>query len=264
MTRAAVAHPFDAAAAGYDTEFTDRLLGRWLREAVRERLTEAFPPGSHVLELGCGTGEDAVWLARRGIRVTATDASAAMLEVAEAKAMRAGVADRVSTARLDLRDHRASFGSFDGAFSSFGALNCLRERRPLAEALAGWVRPGGRVVLVLMGPVCAWEIALHLGRGRPRTAFRRLRRGAPAHVGAGATVSVWYPSPRRLQAELQPWFRHRETSAVGVLLPPSYLAEHVERRARSFDRLRRLERRIAKRFPWPWLADHYLSVFERR
>jgi SAM-dependent methyltransferase len=241
-SEAPVARAFDAAAAGYDAAFT-----------------------VHVLELGCGTGEDAVWLAERGVRVTATDASPAMLAVAGEKAARAGVTDRLLLARLDLESpEEVSFGSFDGAFSSFGALNCIPARRRVAEALAGWVRPGGRVVLVVMGPLCAWEIAWHLARGRPQTAFRRLRDGAPAHVGAGVTTRVWYPPPRRLRAELEPWFRHRETLAVGVLLPPSYLAGLVDRRARTFERLRRLERRIAGRFPSPWLADHYLAVFERR
>src|SRR5574341_1364692 len=63
------AHPFDAAALTYDEIFTQRRLGSWLREMVRERLP--FQPGDHILELGCGTGEDALWLAQRGISVTA-------------------------------------------------------------------------------------------------------------------------------------------------------------------------------------------------
>jgi SAM-dependent methyltransferase len=251
---------FDPVAAGYDAAFTDRLLGRWLRDAVRERL--AFSPGDHVLELGCGTGEDAVWLAERGVRVTATDASPAMLAAAEAKAVRGGVGDRVSVAQLDLAAIDTSFGPLDGAFSNFGALNCLADLRPLAQALAGWVRPGARVVLVLMGPVCAWEIVWHLAHWRPRSAFRRLRRGAPAHVGGGATARVWYPSPRRLRAELEPWFRHEETVGMGVLLPPSYLADLVERRPLAFQRLGVLDRLLGSRVPW--VADHYVAVFERR
>jgi SAM-dependent methyltransferase len=256
--------PFDAVATGYDASFTDRRLGRWLRDAVRERLAAAFASGSRVLELGCGTGEDAVWLAGRGVHVTATDSSAAMLEVAREKAKRAGVAERVSTISLDLRRpaDAPALASFDGAFANFGALNCVGDRRPVEEAFARWVRPGGALVLVVMGPVCAWEIAWHLAHAKPRQAFRRLRGGAPAHVGSGATVRVWYPSPRRLRAELAPWFRHRETAGVGVLLPPPYLDELVERHAEGFARIRRLERRIERRSAW--LADHYVGVFERR
>ncbi|MGH2544698.1 MAG: class I SAM-dependent methyltransferase, partial [Ardenticatenaceae bacterium] len=95
-------HPFDEAAAAYDTDFTHRQLGRWLREMVWERLDATFQPGDHVLELGCGTGEDAVWLARRGIRVTATDASAGMIEQARRKAESAGMVDQIIFAQLDM------------------------------------------------------------------------------------------------------------------------------------------------------------------
>jgi SAM-dependent methyltransferase len=311
--------PFDAAAPTYDTTFTGTRLGRWLRGLVRERLGELFAAGDHVLELGCGTGEDAVWLARRGVLVTATDASPGMLAVARAKAEAAGVAERIRFAQLDLRaaepqnhrtaqprnhgtaepqnhaamglpgrgqlsesraqsaenkergskgpqagDFSAQPSAFDGAFSNFGALNCLPDRRPVADLLAGLVRPGGRVALVVMGPLCPWEIGWHVARGRPGAALRRLRAGAPAHVGQGATVRVWYPTPRRLRAELEQHFEHIETFGVGTLLPPSYMSGVVERWPRPFEALALLERRLAQRGPWAWLNDHYMAVFERR
>ena len=77
--------PFDAAAARYDAEFTDTALGRALRQLVWRRLDAAFPPGARVLELACGTGEDARHLAGRGVSVFASDQSAAMLEIARQK-----------------------------------------------------------------------------------------------------------------------------------------------------------------------------------
>ncbi|MFQ5854084.1 MAG: class I SAM-dependent methyltransferase [Anaerolineae bacterium] len=282
-----MSHSFDGAAAGYDANFSHSRLGRWLRESVWEHLAAAFHAGDHLLELGCGTGEDAIWLAKQGVRVVATDASPAMLEVARYKAERAGVTDQVSLARLDLleiRDWRleieavddpisnlhspfshlqSPISSFDGAFSNFGALNCLPDRRPIAEALAQWVRPGGRVVLVVMGPLCPWEVVWHLAHGEVRAAFRRFRSGVVAHVGGGATARVWYPSPRRLRAEFAPYFRHLETVGIGALLPPSYLNHLVERWPRLFKTLATLERRLGHVFPWPWLNDHYLTVCER-
>ncbi len=275
-----IAHPFDGAARDYDATFTDSRLGRWLRETVWEYLAEAFQPGDHVLELGCGTGEDAVWLAQRDVRVTATDAAPAMLEIAFCKAEAAGMGDRVSFGWLDLADIGYSVldigdgagpisniqyptPNFDGVFSNFGALNCLADRRPLAEALSGWVRPGGRVVLVVMGPLCPWEIAWHLAHGDVRTAFRRFRSGVEAKVGDRETVQVWYPSPRRLRAEFAPCFRHVGTAGIGALLPPSYLSHLVERWPRVFGVLARWDRRLGRVSPWTWLNDHYLMVFER-
>ncbi len=269
--------PFESAAAGYDATFSHSRLGRWLREAVWEWLTATFQPGDHVLDLGCGTGEDAVWLAQRGVHVTAIDVSPAMLAIAQRKAEAAGVAERLSFACLDIGDWVLDIGrlqspisnpqspisKFDGAFSNFGALNCLPDRRPVAEALARWVRPGGRVVLVVMGPLYPWEVVWHLGHGQVRTAFRRFGSGIEAHVGDGAMVRVWYPSPRRLRAEFAPHFRHLRTVGIGALLPPSYLSHLVDRSPRLFRTLAGLDRRLGHVFPWTWLNDHYLSLFER-
>ncbi len=266
----APARPFDAIASEYDAAFTDRLLGRWLRSMVWQRFAQTFDPGQRVLELGCGTGEDAIWLARQGVIVTATDASTAMLEITRRKAEAAGVSDRVSVSRLDLESLQRSGPydgldePYDGVVSNFGPMNCVEDRRALADGLGGLVRSGGRVVLVAMGPVCPWEIVWHLGHGQVRTAFRRFRRGAVAHVGAGETVRVWYPSHRRLGSEFGAHFKVLETVGIGLLLPPSAMAHLVDRAPRAFARLAVLDRRLAGAPPWRWLNDHYLMVLERR
>ncbi len=261
------AAPFDAVAGRYDHAFTHTPLGQWLREAVWEHVQAAFRPGDHILDLGCGTGEDAVWLAKRGVRVLATDASPAMLRVTRAKAEAAGVGDLVDVAPFDLDRLAPALplpptGCFDGALSNFGALNCLADRRPVAEFLARLVRPAGRVVLVLMGPLCPWELLWHLGRGQVCTAFRRQRSGAEARVGP-ARVRVWYPSPLRLRREFAPHFRPAWSAGIGVVLPPSYLGHLVKRWPRLFSALAVLDRRLGALFPWTWLNDHYLIVFER-
>ncbi|MDX1383109.1 MAG: class I SAM-dependent methyltransferase [Thermoanaerobaculia bacterium] len=264
-------HAFDAVARGYDAGFTDLRLGRWLRRRVQDELAGAFPTGSHVLELGCGTGEDAIWLAQRGLRVTATDASAAMLEHARSKAEARAVGDAIRFEHLDLRALDAIPSEagleelvFDGAFSDFGALNCVRERRSLGAWLAPRVRSGGRLVLVVMGPLCPWEILGHLARARPGRALRRLRPGRPARLAPGAEIEVWYPSPRRLRRELAPWFRPAGLRGLGSLLPPTDFAAWVDRRPRLFSRLASWDRRVAPFFPATWLADHYVALFERR
>jgi ubiquinone/menaquinone biosynthesis C-methylase UbiE len=262
----APAQPFDAVAASYDAAFSQRRLGRWLRAMVWQRLERAFTPGQHVLELGCGTGEDAVWLARRGVRVTATDVSAPMLAVTRQKAEAAGVGARVTVARLDLAALPSAglAEEYDGVVSSFGPLNCVEDRRAVAGALAGGVRPGGRLVLVVMGPICPWEIAWHLGHGQVRTALRRFRAGAPARVGSGRRLRVWYPSPGRLRREFAPYFRTLEVAGIGLLLPPSAMGGLVERAPRLFGLLAAIDRRLATTLPWRMFNDHYLMVLERR
>ena len=64
--------PFDDTAGDYDTTCSRSLLGTLMRRAVWRRLDACFSDGQRVLEVGCGTGEDAVHLAQSGISVLAT------------------------------------------------------------------------------------------------------------------------------------------------------------------------------------------------
>src|SRR5450631_871957 len=79
--------PFDVLAPDYDAVFSRSLTGLAQRLVSRERL-EAFLAGKgrlRILEINCGTGEDACWLASLGHEVIATDQSAAMIRTAREK-----------------------------------------------------------------------------------------------------------------------------------------------------------------------------------
>jgi len=95
---------FDALAPDYDTSFTATPLGTLLRQAVWRRLDASFAPGQRVLELGCGTGEDAAHLASRRVHVLATDASPVMVETARRKVAAAGLGDLVEVRRMSIED----------------------------------------------------------------------------------------------------------------------------------------------------------------
>src|ERR1700755_1327236 len=87
MIPMAVAQPqailaFDQLATRYDDLFTRSLIGRAQRNAVWNVLAQTFQSGDHVLELNCGTGEDAFFLAGKGVSVVACDASEQMIELA--------------------------------------------------------------------------------------------------------------------------------------------------------------------------------------
>ena len=108
-----------------------------MRRAVWARCAARFASGARVLEMNCGTGEDALWLAHRGVQVLATDASPAMLRVAESKLAASPGSAPAQLARLaweELGTFEA--GPFDGVLSNFGGLNCVGDLRAAACALA--------------------------------------------------------------------------------------------------------------------------------
>jgi ubiquinone/menaquinone biosynthesis C-methylase UbiE len=255
---------FDAFAPTYDTDFTQTRLGQMLRGRVWQIVENYFTPGQHVLELACGTGEDALWLAQRGIRVTATDGSAEMVQTTRLKAQRAGVEKLITTQQASFQDFISStppqYPIYDGVFSNFGGLNTIGEWRPLAESLAQLVKPGGKAVLVPMGPVCLWETSWYLLHGRLPEAFRRFKKVSQAKIGS-ATIPIWYPSARQLKAAFRPWFRHVETRSLGLWLPPSYMDHLVNRWPGLFSRLNTFEAATARLTPG-W-GDHYIICLER-
>jgi ubiquinone/menaquinone biosynthesis C-methylase UbiE len=197
MNSAAV---FDRVAARYDTLWTTTAIGRAQRHLVWRDMDALFQPGMRILDIGCGTGEDAAHFAARGVTVYATDASPAMVQVAQARGgFTAAVCSAEELAKIG--------GTFDGAISNFGALNCVEDLPGVAGSLAGLVRPGGRVAICLLGRVCAWETLYYGARWQWSKALRRWcgRARLVGHVGRGtlwvrrvgnppADVCTWAPS----------------------------------------------------------------------
>jgi len=231
-----------------------------MRRAVWRRLDQCFQPGDRILELNCGTGEDAIHLARRGVRVLATDRSEAMLAVASRKVEAAGLQTVVELRQLALED-LSSFETapFDGSFSNFGGLNCVSDLRGFGRGLAGLVRQGGAVVLCVMGPVVPWEWIWYLAHAQPRKAFRRLHAGGVTWRG----LRIEYPSLGQVQRALLPAFHLRSTGAVGALLPPPYTEQWAVRHPSLVRWLDRTERRWESRRLLATLADHYVIELER-
>lgn len=241
--------PFDRIAASYDVLWTRTDAGRAQREAVWRVVDRVFQSGDEILDVGCGTGEDAVHLGRRGIHVSAIDASHEMVKVASARG--------VAATQLGVEELDRIHATYDGVLSDFGALNCTADLSTVAGFLARLVRPRGHAVICLLNRTCAWEIvwfALHL---RWRTAFRRLRRsGVPSSLG----LTVHYPSASQVRHAFEPAFELLHSTAVGLFVPPSYasLSTPAVRAAAEADaRLARLPVLRA-------LGDHRLYVFQRR
>jgi ubiquinone/menaquinone biosynthesis C-methylase UbiE len=248
---------FDQFAHDYDEHFGG-ILGRLFRRAMWRWLDAAFQPGGHVLELSCGTGEDALHLADRDVRILGTDPSAGMLEVARKKILAEGEAARIQLRQLAIEQLGALTGefgqAFSGAFSNFGGLNFVADLSGAARSLATLIRPGGRLVLCIVGRSVPWEWGWFLAHGHPLKAFRRWQPGGATWRG----VKVYYPSIRRVRRAFAPDFRLVRIGGLGVLLPPPYTEEWARKHSRLIATLDRWERRIES---WPLLpsfGDHYM------
>jgi SAM-dependent methyltransferase len=216
------------AASGYDSALSGNRVFSYYRRISLSGLLRAFKPGDRLLELGGGTGEEAVELARRGIRVLLTDVSEIQVRSAVERARREGVARSLEARVLAIDDLESlekemGRGAFDGAFSSFGALNCVRDIGSVPARIHALIRPGGRFVCSAMNRSCAWELLSGLATLRPARAFRRLRPARATIDGVpGARFTVRYFTPREMADLFGPHFRIERLSDH-PLLPPPYL-----------------------------------------
>jgi len=262
-----IAQPFDQLAASYDADFTDSAIGKLQRNRVWSCLTPLFgKTGSplDILEINCGTGEDAMQLAGLGHRVWATDASSVMIDVANKKLGKTtDIPLHFAVCSFDGLINRFAGKQFDLIFSNFGGLNCIDApaMKKLGADLLQLTRPGGKLVLVLMSRCCIREI-MHYGiRGKFKQAFRRMGRPVDFTVG-DQTMKVHYYSPGKLKRLFQPGFKVTGQFPVGLFIPPSYLEKRYIGETEKLMRLNQLEKRYGYSFLSAF-GDHFGIVLEK-
>ena len=163
--------------AFFDNHAPDYMENVFTQNTEREVdfLLEVFqlPPGSTILDMGCGTGRHAIELARRGYRVTGVDLSAGMLQRAREAAQQAGV--DVTFVQADATAYRADT-PFDaaiclceGAFGLLGAADdAIQHDLQILQNIHASIKPGAPFMLTAL------------------LAFRHIRNLTQSEVDAGA------------------------------------------------------------------------------
>ena len=122
-------------------------------------LVEPMAPG-RALDLGCGEGADAMWLAEHGWHVTAADISQTALDRAAVDAATRNLADRIDFQRHDLTQSFPS-GVFDLVSAQFLHSEVPMDRPRLLRRTADAVAPGGTLIVVDHGAPPPWAPNQH-------------------------------------------------------------------------------------------------------
>ena len=259
-----IAEAFSRTAAKYDAFAEDHPNQTRMRNNVYAHLERFIPSGSRILELNCGTGTDAVALARRDYQVHATDIAPGMLKRLQDKVMKLDLKEKITLQQCSFTElDKIQRAPFDAVFSNLGGLNCVPDLSPVVAQLPKVLRPNGLVTWVLMPPVCLWEMA-EIFRGHPRLAFRRLaRNGTRAHL-EGLYFTVYYFSPQKVFQ----WFGNDydclAIEGLSVITPTAESKNLAKRYTHLYRILCWLDDQLAPRSPWRGWGDFFIITFRYR
>ena len=246
----------------YDLYEEDHLTLRWMRNQVRKHLLSFLKPNDMILEINAGTGLDAVFLAKKGWRVHATDISEGMISQLKLKIDSLSLNDKITVQQCSFTElSEIKVGPFDHIFSNFGGLNCLDDLNEAIKFFPSLLKEGGKVTVVIMPPVCPWEILLAL-KGKFRTPFRRLKKkGTSAHI-EGIYFTSYYHSVSKVLKTFGKDFKKISLRGLCSFTPPPFMKNFPVRFPQTFRILNKLDEKLSKFYPWNSLADHYILTVE--
>ena len=141
---------------------------------------DLFPKSGYGIDLACGRGMAAVWLAARGLTVHGVDVSPVAVQFARDLAARSGVGDRC---RFDVFD--LDVGLSDGPPGDVIVCHLFRDAR-LDKAVIERLAPGGLLAMAVLSEVDHGPGPFRVARGELRAAFSALTTIAEGEVGGRA------------------------------------------------------------------------------
>ena len=250
----------------FDEIYSGNTIVSYKRERVRAHVLQYLAPGSAILELNSGTGEDALFFAQNGHKVHATDISAGMQQELKRKIALSGMAANVTT---ELRSFTKLYrltkkGPYDLIFSNFAGLNCTNELDKVLRSFNSLLKPGGVVTLVILPKFCLWETLL-LFKGKFHTAFRRFfsGNGTKAHV-EGTYFTCWYHNPSFVIKNLKDDFDLLSIEGLCTIVPPSYIEGFAEKHPVAYKFLKEKEDKLKSRWPWKYIGDYYIISLRKK
>ncbi|HKI79505.1 MAG TPA: class I SAM-dependent methyltransferase [Ignavibacteriaceae bacterium] len=248
-------HIFDSYEEGND-------ILKWMRSVTRGHLLRHLKIGANILELNAGTGHDAVFLGKKGFKIHCIDIAEGMIDKLNEKIINNDLREYVSFQQLSFTElQNLDYNSFDHIFSNFGGLNCTNDVSRVFQQFKKILKPGGKVTLVIIPPVCPWEIAL-LFKGKFRTAFRRLHKNGTIANVEGVSFRTHYYNPKQIIKALGNKYKLLELQGVASLSPPPYMEKFPRRFPGTYRILSKIDSNISHIFPFNRCADHFIITAE--
>jgi SAM-dependent methyltransferase len=234
----------------------------WMRQQVMKHVLKYLRPNDKILELNSGTGIDAEFFAKNGFTVHCTDLSDGMVEQMKKKFSSGNFADKITVQQCSYTElDKIGNKKFDFIFSNFGGLNCIPDLRETTKFYPFLLNKYGRVCLVILPPICPWEI-IQLFRGKFKVAFRRFNKdGVLANV-EGIKFQTYYFSANTVMNAFGINFKLLKLESLALFTPIPQM-EKIPKKFPGLARvLNKMDEKISGIFPFNRIGDHIIVTAE--
>jgi ubiquinone/menaquinone biosynthesis C-methylase UbiE len=249
---------FSLQSGNYDKYDKDNSTLTWMRKQVRNHALKFLRPNDKILELNSGTGLDAEFFASKGFSVHCTDLSDGMIEQMKKKISSGKFADNITVQQCSFTElDKIGNKKFDFIFSNFGGLNCIPDLSVVTKFFPLMLNKNGRVCLVILSPVCPWEI-IQLFRGKIKLAFRRFKsRGTLANV-EGIKFMTYYFSAKKVINALGADFKLLKLESLGLFTPIPQMEKIPKRFPHTVKALNKMDEIFSLITPFNRIGDHII------
>ncbi len=163
--RASVLRYYEDTAKDYNDRFNNPRIN-FMRSVEKTVLLDSLQPGM-ILDIGCGTGEQSLFLAKKGYRVLGIDISKEMIKKASDRTKEAGIENNLSLVLASAEALPFRNKSFDGLISIFGVFNHIPRANYAFQEAHRVLKKGGRAVFTVVNRwnLTWWINALLRGKG---------------------------------------------------------------------------------------------------
>lgn len=248
---------FSEKAKVYDIYGKSNLIVKNSRNKVRRHILQYLNENDKILELNGGTGEDAVFFAKKGYKIHVIDIAEGMLNKINQKIQLNSLESVLSYEKQSFHNLKAlNKNKYDLIFSNFGGLNCSHDLRSVFDQLPLVLKARGYVTFVVMPPICPWEILnvfwnLKTGLRRIPSIF-----GIPIKSNvSGTTINTYYYSYNTIAKLFKSKFNIIDKESISLFSPPSFMDIFPIRHPKLYKNLLKADNRLLKYFPFYKYGD---------
>lgn len=262
-----IADAFSTASQEYDFTIFRNFINAWIRKRSVDEVLKIARPEDIVVEIGCGTGAEAIEIAKNVSGVIATDISKGMIDLVTKKVRARKLSHKifpfhVKASEISRVAHLIPRGRVRLAYSFNGALNCEPRIQKFVEELSSILEPGGCFVCSVVNSLCfsealAFAIALQFRRMAPRK-----QQPMMLYAGGRKVPCLGY-SPASLAKIFSPDFKLKRFIALPAILPPPYLNDLYVKFRGIGSLFERLEPLLSSHPPFNQWGDQTLCVFQK-